>query len=130
MDTKAYVPLAPSAVSLLNYSCPTEQYIYQINDNPLPPQTFNWLCETAYLGNDRGDVGITLMQLSAYTAEQCVEACGGLNVWRKELICTAVTFQASMSSEWNVGRGNCWLFNGTNATWDDPGAKTCISAYM
>ncbi|KIX08058.1 uncharacterized protein Z518_02713 [Rhinocladiella mackenziei CBS 650.93] len=128
--TGDYIPLAPSEVKLLQHPCPTENYLYQINDDPFPVQTFKWQCETAFLGNDRGDVGITIMQLSAYTAEQCVEACGGLNVWRNEQICSAVTFQASMSSEYNVGRGNCWLFNGTDATWDDPGAKTCISAYM
>lgn len=129
-QTGEYAPLAPSDVKLLQHPCPSENYTYQVNGDPFPPQLFKWECQTAWLGNNRGTTGITLMQLSAYTAEQCVEACGGMNVWRNEQICSAVTFQASMSSEYAVGRGNCWLFSGTQSTWDDPGALTCISATL
>lgn len=96
----------------------------------LPAQDFTYECGVAYLGNTRDVVDTTLMQPSAYTPQQCVEACGGLNVWRNATVCSAVTFQASMSAEYRVGRGNCWLFSQVNETWDDPAAETSVSARL
>ena len=73
------------------------------------------------------------MELSAYTAEECVVACANYNSWHRQRICTSITFSALMSERWTWGLGHCWLFNGTSGTInisDDPKAALAISAIL
>jgi hypothetical protein len=94
---ETYVPLAPSAVNLVNITCPHSLRSY--NSEPYDCK------EGVYIAP-----GLDAFLMVAYTLQQCVDACSAVNVDGHRR-CRAVVMASAMSAEYAEYGANCWLKN-------------------
>jgi hypothetical protein len=68
--------------------------------------SYNCSQQTNYPEND-------ISMLTAYTMEQCIEACIILNVFQNNRTCVGVAHSPLMSYRYETGGGNCFLKSNT-----------------
>ncbi|KAF2827846.1 hypothetical protein CC86DRAFT_465677 [Ophiobolus disseminans] len=94
-----YVPILASAVPLIDISCPS-------SSSP-PLKSFNgkqYACT-----ENRNIVGNDITGISAYSLQQCIDACSTMNT-RDGKKCAAVTIGPDLAHAYEINNGaNCWL---------------------
>jgi hypothetical protein len=91
--TSVYTPLPPSAVPLINNSCPSTILFSSKNDK--------YDC-TEQIDLNGGDI----ISIIAYTLQDCIDACSQYSAIQGNNACQGVILNKKMSYQ---PRGNCWL---------------------
>jgi hypothetical protein len=107
-STSLYAPLPAASVDKIDISCPRSLLSYNEKYYNCFPQ----------LNIEAGNV----MAISAYSLQQCIDACSTMNEVVGPNSCIAISLIEGLASDYRNNHGaNCWLKNATSPTvsWSD-----------
>lgn len=94
-----YVPPAASLVPYVNVTCPKDLV-----------QSFNGKIYDCLDDSDVRDKTADITGISAYSLQQCIDACSTMNIVVKSSKCVAVSVNKWLGEEMQINSGaNCWL---------------------
>ncbi|KAI1410085.1 hypothetical protein F5Y13DRAFT_168312 [Hypoxylon sp. FL1857] len=120
--TQTPTPSSPTSSTLFDYAAPEPSLVETLFvdcprlDGTILEDTasnqYTVQCESRIVGG--GDV-LTWSAVTAYSLQDCVQACYLFNMWETQVLCTGVSWCKSLSycSGMNSG-ANCWLFNASS----------------
>jgi hypothetical protein len=101
-----YAPIPPGDVQLVSSTCPTSGTVTLVVRGSTHANSYNCSEQTNYPEND-------ITMLTAYTMQQCIEACIIHNVFQNNRTCVGVAHSPLMSYRYQTGGGNCFLKDNT-----------------
>lgn len=116
-----YTPPPAASVALIDISCPpaTAPSLKSYNDE-------RYACTQG-----KGINGNDITGISAYSLQQCIDACSTFNTRGGSTKCAAVVLNADLAKSYDINNGaNCWLKDTANLTFDygpgDPGGTIAV----
>lgn len=119
-----YLPLPFAQVNTINVTCPSATYMAG-QDVPELNNKYQFKCQ-----NNKNLGGmVDLMSFTAYSFQQCVDACSQWNAMGRKPTCMGAVVGANFKYRRTSGNGaNCWLKNAT-ANLEDS-SDTTLASYI